>query len=83
MDNNGKISAADFEHKIGELQKIADKLESDAGVSLEDSIALFESGLALTKECAESLTAAQVRINDLNKQLDSILRQPLFGEGNE
>ncbi|MCX4313189.1 MAG: exodeoxyribonuclease VII small subunit [Clostridia bacterium] len=81
-DRNGGTSA-EFEKKIAELQKIADKLESDAGISLEDSMRMFEDGLALTKECVDSLGAVQSKINELNKQLDGILRQPLFGDGNE
>ena len=80
-DRNGGTSA-EFEKKIAELQ-IADKLESDAGISLEDSMRMFEDGLALTKECVDSLGAVQSKINELNKQLDGILRQPLFGDGNE
>lgn len=78
-----KMTSADFEKKIAELQKIVDKLENDQSVSLEDSMALFERGLALTKECADSLSAVEARISDLNKQLDDILRKPLFGDGNE
>ena len=77
------MNSADFEKKIGELQKVVDKLEGDSGVSLEESMSLFESGLALTKECMESLNAAEARIADLNKQLDAILRRPLFGEDDE
>lgn len=78
-----KTASTEFEKNIAELQKIADKLENDPSVSLEDSMALFESGLALTKKCADSLSAITERIDDLNKQLDEILRKPLFGDGND
>lgn len=85
MENgkNTKSVSADFEKKIAELQNIVTKLESDANVSLEDSIALFENGLELTKQCVDSLNGMQSQINDLNKQLDLILQQPLFGERDE
>lgn len=86
MDNENKqktATAVDFEKKIGELQKIVERLESDSSVSLEDSIQLFESGLALTKQCVDSLNGMQSQIADLNKQLDIILQQPLFGDNNE
>ena len=44
-------TADDFEKKIDELKAIVERLEGDA--SLEESIALFESGLELTKACIE------------------------------
>ncbi|MCH5165756.1 MAG: exodeoxyribonuclease VII small subunit [Clostridiales bacterium] len=75
--------SADFEKKIAELQRIVEKLESDSSVSLEDSMKLYESGLELTKECVQDLNAMQSRISDLNRQLDSILQQPLFGDRDE
>lgn len=85
MDKDGVSSGASvaFEKKISELQRIADKLESDAGISLEESMRLYEDGLALAADCVDSLDAVQAKIAELNKQLDGILRRPLFGDGNE
>ncbi len=80
MDKKQTTSSSDFESKIAELQKIVGRLESDGSVTLEDSMSLFESGLKLTKECVDDLSAMQARISELNNQLDLILRQPLFGE---
>lgn len=68
MANNEKI---DFEKKLGELNAIVEKLEGD--VSLEDGMKLFESGLALTKECIEELNRTQESISSLKKQLDDLL----------
>ncbi|MDE6401252.1 MAG: exodeoxyribonuclease VII small subunit [Clostridiales bacterium] len=82
ITNNDKTSA-DFEKKINELQKLVDKMENDASVSLEDSMKLYEDGLKLTKECVNDLNAMQERISALNRQLDIILQQPAFGEYNE
>ena len=62
---------------------MVERLESDAGVSLEESVELFENGLALTKECVDRLDGMQSRIDDLDKQLEAVLRKPLFGDGNE
>lgn len=83
MEKTGNVTSLDFERKIGELQKIVDRLESDADVSLEESMSLFEEGLGLTKDCIAGLNAMQARVSDLNKQLDCILQQPVFGEENE
>ncbi len=82
-EKNDQTTSADFEKKIGELQKLVDRLESDAGVSLEESIKLYEDGLKLTRECVSDLNAMQARITDLNRQLDLILQQPAGGEYNE
>lgn len=68
MENDKK---PDFEKKLGELNKIVEKLESD--VSLEEGVKLFESGLALTKECIDELNKTQDKINSLKKQLDDLL----------
>ncbi len=81
--NNGvisEISSGDFERKICELKKIVDKLENDPGVTLEDSMDLFESGLGLTKECVDGLNAMQERIAALNDRLDIIMGKPPFGD---
>ena len=63
----------DFEKKIAMLQSIVDKLESGSDISLEDSMSLFEQGLALTGECVNELNAMQNRIAELNDKLDIIL----------
>ena len=70
--------SADFENKLGELQKIVSKLESDQRVTLEDSMSLYEQGLKLTKECVDDLSALSSRIAELNNRLDLIL-----GDNNE
>lgn len=75
-----KTDGLDFEAKIGELQKIVDKLESD--VSLEESMKLFENGLALTKECIDELNRSQQSIAQLKKQLDTVL-DSVSGGGDE
>lgn len=80
---NKTATSIDFEKKIGELQRIVDKLESDASISLEESMALYESGLSLTKECVDKLYSVQTRVSDLNRQLDMILQQPLFGDDDD
>lgn len=65
-----------LDEKIEELEKILEKLEAD-GVSVEDGIALFEKGIAVTKECLESLSRTKGRITELKKQMDRLIEQPL------
>ena len=74
MDNNQK---SNFEKKLGELNAIVEKLESD--ISLEEGVKLFESGLALTKECIDELNNTQDKISSLKKQLDDLIVVPTGG----
>lgn len=77
------VESCDFENKLDALQAIVNKLENDPGVTLEDSMSLYEDGLKLTKECVESLAQMQTRIAELNKQLDLVLCKPPFGDNDE
>ena len=77
------VESCDFENKLDALQAIVNRLESDQGVTLEDSMSLYEDGLKLTKECVESLALMQSRIAELNKQLDLVLCMPPFGDSDE
>ncbi len=56
----------DFEKSIKELEKIANSLESEQ-ISLDESIALFEKGVKLSKDCSEYLEAAKQKIVTLSQ----------------
>ena len=75
------ISALSFEAAMGELETIVRRLES-GDVSLEESVALYERGLALRTHCEARLAAAQARIEQVSLGADG---QPAgttpFGEG--
>ena len=51
----------DFEKSIKELEEIANNLENEK-ISLDESIALFEKGVKLSKECSEYLENAKQKI---------------------
>ena len=55
-----------FESSFTRLEKILEKLESE-DVTLEETIKLYEEGLALTKFCYEKLNNAELRIKEINK----------------
>lgn len=55
-----------FENSFSRLEKILEKLESE-DVTLEETIKLYEEGLALTKFCYEKLNNAELRIKEINK----------------
>ena len=55
-----------FENAIKELEKIANELESEQ-ISLDKSIALFEDGVKLSRECSEYLETAKQKIISLTQ----------------
>lgn len=58
-----------FENKIEELEKIVVKLESGE-LNLDDSVAIFEEGIKLSKECSKELEKSEKKITLLLKQED-------------
>lgn len=62
-----------LEEGIARLKEIAETLETDRSITLEQSIELFRTGLGITKDCVNELNDMQARIAELNGQLDVIL----------
>jgi exodeoxyribonuclease VII small subunit len=58
-----------FEASLTELEEIVAKLE-DGDLPLEQSLALFEKGIKLSRECRDRLTHAERRIEVLMKESD-------------
>lgn len=54
----------DFEKNLARLEQIVDRLEK-GGLSLEESLKLFEEGQTLLKQCRETLGKAQVKVRKL------------------
>lgn len=57
----------DFEKSLKELEKIASSLENEQ-ITLDESIALFEKGVKLSKECSEYLENAKQKIITLTEK---------------
>lgn len=57
----------DFENSIKELEEIADSLENEQ-ISLDESIALFEKGVKLSKDCSDYLESAKQKIVSLTEK---------------
>ena len=55
---------ARFEAALAELEGIVAKLERGE-LKLEESLKLFERGVALTKECQQSLETAELKVRQL------------------
>lgn len=58
------IAALPFDKALAELQAVVGRLES-GGLPLEESIALYERGVALHEHCAALLGSAELRVQRL------------------
>jgi exodeoxyribonuclease VII small subunit len=59
-----KKAALDFEHALSELQTLVERLENGE-LSLEDSLAAFEQGIRLTRDCQHALSQAEQKVQIL------------------
>lgn len=53
-----------FELNLKKLEELVKKLDSDE-LTLDESIALFEEGMKLSKKCSDKLESAEKKINIL------------------
>ncbi|MFQ5509915.1 MAG: exodeoxyribonuclease VII small subunit [Leptospirillia bacterium] len=56
-----------FEPSLKRLEAIVLKLE-DGALPLEDSLALFEEGVGLSRQCLETLNRAEQKVEQLTAQ---------------
>jgi exodeoxyribonuclease VII small subunit len=73
--------AVSFEAGLAQLEALVDRLEQGE-LPLEDALAAFEQGVALTRRCAAQLDVAERRIEELVKDGDNWLTRP-FEAGDE
>ena len=75
MNKQAKPAAEpSFEKALAELESIVARME-DGGLSLEQSLAAHQRGLALAKQCRERLEAAQQQV----RVLEGEVLKPLGG----
>lgn len=65
-----KKKEANFESSLLELEQILEKMSRDE-VSLDESIEMYAKAAALIAECSASLRSAQVRIDEINRTLQT------------
>lgn len=61
---SAKKSTINFEQAISDLEDLVDDLEA-GDLSLEESLATFEKGIKLTRECQQQLNQAAQKVNQL------------------
>lgn len=71
--------AEPFEHLYARLEESVAKLEA-GGLPLEQSIALYEEGMTLARQCQERLDEAELKITKLKESFAPLpARQPTSG----
>ena len=71
-NREGEAPKMSFEEALSKLENIVYQLENGA-LSLEDSLAMFEEGMRLSKICGDKLAEAENRIEVLVKRGDGTL----------
>ncbi|MGM0382724.1 MAG: exodeoxyribonuclease VII small subunit [Thermodesulfobacteriota bacterium] len=71
-----------FEDAINELEDIVKRLES-GDLPLEESLRIFEKGVALSRFCFKILEEAEKRVSILMKDEQGIRKEPFDYEGTE
>jgi exodeoxyribonuclease VII small subunit len=66
VENNENAKKASFEDSLAELEKIVSQIESGQ-IGLEGSIARYEKGIKLIRQCRSILEAAEKKIQVLAK----------------
>ncbi len=67
----GEQEPIDFEAALAELEDLVGKMEAGS-MSLEASLAAFERGIKLTRECQAALKSAELRIKALTQEGDEL-----------
>ena len=68
----------DFEATLAELEELVGRMEAGS-LSLEESLAAFERGIKLTRECQSALRSAELRIKALTQEGDELDLSPSGG----
>ena len=66
---------ADFEASLDALEQLVEKMER-GDMSLEESLAAYESGVGLYRRCQAALEQAELRVRLLGDPEDSASAQP-------
>jgi exodeoxyribonuclease VII small subunit len=64
---DSKDNLKDFEKSLQNLEKIVSNMESGE-LGLEESLAQFEKGIKLARNCQDTLTNAEFRVEQLIEQ---------------
>ena len=74
-ENQKEQAPMDFEGTLAELEELVGRMEAGS-LSLEESLAAFERGIKLTRECQSALRSAELRIKALTQEGDELDLSP-------
>jgi len=74
-----KTDPVSFEDAISELENLVESMEQ-GDISLQESLAAFERGIELTRNCQNTLVAAEQKIQKLTKSGKLETLEPTQGE---
>ncbi len=75
-------SKSTFEKDFERLEEIALMLES-GDITLEEALKLFEEGVTLSKRLIETLNQAELKVNELRKDLNGIIKKTKLESNSE
>jgi exodeoxyribonuclease VII small subunit len=78
-DTSAEQQPPSFERELEELEGVVKRLES-GDLPLEESLKLFERGVALSDSCRRQLEAAETRVEMLVKRGRGVVAQPFEPE---
>ena len=78
----GKKDTFSFETSLKELEEIVNRMEQ-GDLSLEESLAAFEKGVNLTRQCQKALKDAEQKVSILVSNMGKDEAVPFEGESNE
>ncbi|MBA1203085.1 exodeoxyribonuclease VII small subunit [Pseudomonas capeferrum] len=70
-----KKASIDFEQSLADLQVLVERLENGE-LSLEDSLAAFEQGISLTRDCQGALAQAEQKVQILLERDGELAAEP-------
>lgn len=79
MANKKATKPIQFEQALKSLDDIVAKMETQE-LSLEEALAQFESGIALAKQCQETLQKAKLRVETLLAEDENIAADQINGD---
>jgi len=79
---NKKIGKMTYEEAVKRLEELVNRLE-DEDIALEDSLSVFQEGIALSRYCREKLAEIEYKVEYLLKEEQQRLDQELCEEPGE
>ncbi|MBI5476227.1 MAG: exodeoxyribonuclease VII small subunit [Ignavibacteriales bacterium] len=67
-----KSDEGSFEANMKRLENIVETLES-SNIPLDESIALYEEGIKVSKYCIDKLRSSEIKLKQLKKDIDGKL----------